>query len=126
MRSWRRSGKGCLAFWLAWVNPLLTKPRKRCVREQMDNCRGGCVAPQWLNKAAKVAAATEDAENLDMFALDAVDDDVVAHWEAPQAWAQIFVAGAAYIGMACEEKESVDYRINEPVGDFDAIALGAM
>jgi hypothetical protein len=43
------------------------------------------------------AAATEHAENLDVFVLDAIDDDVVAHWEASQARKQIFVAGAAYI-----------------------------
>ncbi len=47
---------------------------------------------------------------------------ILAHREAPQAWAQIFVASAPYVGMACEQKEPAGNRVNEVVGDFEAVA----
>ena len=47
-----------------------------------------------------VAAAAKHAKNDHVLFLKAVDDDVFTHGEAPQAGAQVLVAGTPYIGMA--------------------------
>lgn len=81
-----------------------------------------------LRSAAKqglnIPAAAQHAKNQHVFILDAVDDDILAHGKGPQAGAQIFVTGAAYVGMAREKRKSIRDGIDEPVGDVDTTAMG--
>jgi hypothetical protein len=58
-------------------------------------------------QGCNVPAATQHTKNHHVLVFDAIEDDVLADGKAPQAGAQIFVAGTPQIRISGEKKEPV-------------------
>ena len=71
-----------------------------------------------------VPATAQHAKNQHVFVLGTVDDAVLADRKTPQARAQIFITGAAQIGVAGEKIEPLSDGINETVGNVETAAPG--
>ena len=63
----------------------------------------------------KVAAAANHVENQNPLVLQAIDDDVLPDDEAPQTWAQIFVATPANVRKAASRKNRSVMSVMESI-----------
>ena len=69
-----------------------------------------------------ITAAVHHVKNQHVFAINTVDDDILAHGKASQAGAQI-VAESTYVGMIAEKKETVGNGINQTISDLYAATI---
>ena len=76
--------------------------------------------PLGAKECLNVPATVSHVKNQYVFALDPIDDHILANWKAPKAGAQIIIPTTPHPGMSCKKKEAASNGINQSVGVLDA------
>jgi hypothetical protein len=59
----------------------------------------------------------------DILVVNAIEDEVLADWEATHAWAEVLVAATAEMRTGSEHIKAFSERVDEPVGNLEAAAF---